>query len=147
MMLKPDLEAPTRPPATLQPPSARTRGLLLFAHGARDPRWAEPFQDVQRHVQRLQPGVAVQLAFLEFMNPTLPAACAELVAAGCTHIDVVPLFLGSGGHVRKDLPLLLQAVRAAHPQVPFTLHPAVGEIDGVVAAMAAAAVAALGSAP
>ena len=122
-------------------------GLLLFAHGARDPRWAEPFQDVQRRVQLLQPGVAVQLAFLEFMSPTLPAACAELVAAGCTRIDVVPLFLGSGGHVRQDLPLLLDAVRAAHEPLALQLqlHRSIGEIDSVMQAMAEAAAAALAS--
>ncbi len=119
-------------------------GLLLFAHGARDPRWAEPFQEVRRRVQLMRPGVAVQLAFLEFMAPTLPAACAELVAAGCTHIAVVPLFLGAGGHVRKDLPLLLDAVRAAHAGLEVQLHGSIGEVDGVMQAMALAAAAAIG---
>ena len=28
------------------------RGLLLFAHGARDPRWALPFEDVAARVRR-----------------------------------------------------------------------------------------------
>ncbi len=118
-------------------------GLLLFAHGARDARWAEPFQDVQRRVQLLRPGVPVQLAFLEFMGPTLPAACAELVAAGCTRIDVVPLFLGTGGHVRKDLPLLLDAARAEHAsvQLQLQLHRSIGEVDTVMQAMAQAAAA------
>lgn len=119
-------------------------GLLLFAHGARDPRWAEPFQGVRLRVQALRPGVPVQLAFLEFMNPTLPAACADLVGAGCTHIDVVPLFLGTGGHVRKDLPQLLDTVRAEHPALTVQLHPSIGELDPVMQAMAASAAAALG---
>ena len=120
-------------------------GLLLFAHGARDARWAEPFLDVKRRVQLLQPDVPVQLAFLEFMNPTLPAGCAELVAAGCGRIAVVPLFLGSGGHVRKDLPLLLDAVRAEHAmlQLQLHLHRSIGEIDAVMQAMAEAAAAVL----
>ncbi len=122
-------------------------GLILFAHGARDPRWAAPFEAVAAQVRTLRPGVPVRLAFLEFMTPTLPDAGANLAGCGCTRIEVLPMFLGAGGHVRKDLPLLLDALRAAHPQVPVTLHPAVGEVDGVVAAMAAAAVAALGSAP
>jgi sirohydrochlorin cobaltochelatase len=86
----------------------------------------------------------VQLAFLEFMSPTLPAACAELVAAGCTHIDVVPLFLGSGGHVRKDLPLLLDAVRAEHAPLSVQLHPSIGELQAVMQAMAVSAAAVLG---
>ena len=120
-------------------------GLLLFAHGARDARWAEPFSDVKQRVGLLRPGVPVQLAFLEFMSPSLSAACAELVAAGCTRIDVVPLFLGTGGHVRKDLPQLLDAVRAEHAPLQLQLHRSIGEIEAVMQAMAEAAAAVLQS--
>jgi len=123
------------------------RGLILFAHGARDPRWAIPFEAVAERVRTLQPGAAVRLAYLEFMSPNLPEAGAELARAGCTHIEVVPMFLGAGGHVRKDLPALLDAMRAAHPGLQLTLHTAVGEIDSVMAAMAEAAVATLADAP
>ena len=122
-------------------------GLILFAHGARDPRWAIPFEAVAARVRALRPGVPVRLAYLEFIAPDLPGAGAELAAAGCTHIEVVPMFLGAGGHVRKDLPNLLDAVRAAHPGLQVRLHTAVGEIEGVMAAMAEAAVAALADAP
>jgi sirohydrochlorin cobaltochelatase len=114
-------------------------GLILFAHGARDPRWAEPFEAVATAVRAARPGLPVRLAFLEFMAPTLPEAGAELAAAGCTQLTVLPMFLGAGGHVRKDLPLLMDTLSAAHPGVQLSLLPAVGEIDGVVAAMAAAA--------
>jgi len=120
-----------------------TPGLILFAHGARDPRWAAPFEAVAAAVRAARPGLPVRLAFLEFMAPTLPEAGAELAAAGCTHITVLPMFLGAGGHVRKDLPLLLDELRAAHPGLVVSLQPAVGEIDEVVAAMAAAALARL----
>jgi sirohydrochlorin cobaltochelatase len=121
-------------------------GLILFAHGARDPRWSEPFERVAAAVRRQRPDVAVKLAFLEFMAPDLPAAAAALVQdAGCTRLQVLPMFLGVGGHVRKDLPALLQQVREANPGVALDLLPAVGEMDAVVAAMAGAAVAHMGS--
>jgi len=118
-------------------------GLLLFAHGARDPQWARPFEAVAERVRAARPGTPVCLAYLEFMTPGLVDGGAQLVAQGCLRVEVVPLFLGTGGHVRKDLPVLLQALRSAHPEVQFGLHPAVGEIDGVVNAMAAASLAAL----
>jgi sirohydrochlorin cobaltochelatase len=116
-----------------------TRGLLLFGHGARDSRWAEPFDAIAERVRAQAPGVPVQLGFLEFMTPTIVDAGHRLVAAGCTQVDVVPLFLGAGGHVRRDIPLLLAELEAAHAGVQFELHPAIGEIDSVVDAMAAAA--------
>ena len=81
-----------------------TRGLLLFAHGARDPRWALPFEDVAQRIRAADGSVPVALSYLEFMSPGLVEAGESLVAQGCTRVEVVPLFLGAGGHVRKDLP-------------------------------------------
>ncbi len=122
------------------------RGLLLFAHGARDPAWAAPFDAVARRCRDARPAQPVALAFLEFMSPDLVGAGAALVAAGCDAVDVVPLFLGAGGHVRKDIPRLLARLESEHPAVRWSLHPSVGEADAVIAAMADAALA-LGDRP
>ena len=119
---------------------AMKRGLLLFAHGARDPRWAEPFEAVTERVRGLDATVSVQLAFLEFMTPSLIDAGTALAASGCERIDVVPLFLGAGGHVRKDLPALLGELSAAHPGVQWQLQGAIGARASVIEAMARAAV-------
>ena len=124
------------------------RGLLLFAHGARDPRWALPFEAVAARARglgaaALAPPPQVVLGYLEFMQPDLLGAGAELAAGGCSRVDVVPLFLGAGGHVRKDLPLLMDALRATHPEVEWTLRPAVGEAPTVIGAMAEVSLAGL----
>jgi len=116
-----------------------TRGLLLFAHGARDPRWSEPFEAVTAQVRHADATLAVELAYLEFMEPTLREAGERLAARGCSRVDVVPLFLGAGGHVRQDLPMLLAELAADHPAVQWRLRPAIGEAASVVAAMAQAA--------
>ena len=112
-------------------PMERT-GLLVFAHGARDPRWAEPFERLRHKVEAACPGVPVALAYLELMAPDLPGAADALVAAGCRALRVVPVFLGQGGHVRGDLPDLLAAVSARHPAVRLEILPAVGENDLVL---------------
>ena len=117
------------------------RGLLLFAHGARDPNWALPFEAVAEIVREQRPETPVQLAFLEFMSPSLQEAGERLAALGCAQVAVVPLFLGAGGHVRKDLPLLLEALATAYPAVSWELSRAIGEFDSVVDAMADAALA------
>ena len=112
------------------------RGLLLFAHGARDPNWAQPFEAVVERIRGSAPEVAVALAYLDFMTPGIVDAGDSLAAAGCTRVDVVPLFLGAGGHVRKDLPLLVERLRQAHPAVQWLLRRTVGEDEAVIAAMA-----------
>ncbi len=112
---------------------------VLFAHGARDPRWVEPFAAVAERLRHDVPDRPVVLAFLELMRPDLGQAVALLAAEGAGRIDVVPLFLGSGGHVRHDLPALLDGLRAAYPGVDLRLHRAVGESVLVIEAMARAA--------
>lgn len=116
-------------------------GILLFAHGARDPQWAAPFHAIAAQLRAQAPELRVTLAFLELMKPDLATAAAELAAGGCTRVTVVPLFLGSGGHVRQDLPRLVAQVAQAHPQVRFDHTAAIGETDGVVRAIAAATLA------
>ena len=116
-------------------------GLLLFAHGARDPQWALPFEAVAAIVRQRRPEMPVELAYLEFMGPNLIDAGHRLAAQGCTRVDVVPLFLGAGGHVRKDLPALLADLAQAHTRVTWHLQIAIGEVHTVVQAMAQAALA------
>jgi sirohydrochlorin cobaltochelatase len=112
-------------------------GLVLFAHGARDPRWAEPFERLRDRVAGLAPQASVVLAFLELMSPDLETAAATLAAANCPTVLVVPVFLGQGGHVRQDLPRLLLQVAARHPDRSFRLAEAAGEDDAVLDALAA----------
>ena len=116
-----------------------TTGILLFAHGARDPQWARPFEAVAARCKAQRGDPRVALAFLEFMAPDLVAGGNALVAAGCTAVDVVPLFLGAGGHVRKDLPVLMAQLQSQHPGIQWILAPAVGETDIMVQALADAA--------
>jgi len=111
-------------------------GLLLFAHGARDARWAEPFERLRERVARAAPEAHVILAYLEFMSPDLAAAAVTLCAAGCRKVTLVPVFLGQGGHVRNDLPQLLQGAAARHPECEFRLAGTAGEDDAVLDAIA-----------
>lgn len=115
----------------------RTTGLVLFAHGARDPCWAEPFRRVAEQVRQATPALPLELAFLEFMAPDFPTAVRLLAGRGAGRIEVVPLFFGPGGHLRRELPALARAMMAELPGVSIVVAPAAGEDDAVVAALAA----------
>ena len=112
------------------------RGIVLFAHGSRDPEWAEPFQQVCRRVQASRPEYPIALAFLEHMTPTLEEAIASLAAEGASAITVFPLFMAQGGHLKQDLPRILDAIRPAYPHVPICLEDAVGNVPGILDAIA-----------
>lgn len=111
--------------------------LVLFAHGARDPRWAAPFQRLQKITQAGAPSMVVELAFLEFMTPSLPDLVAHLVSQGINHITVSPIFLGQGGHVLRDLPKMIEEVQEQFPTLLVKQIPAVGENEAVLAAISA----------
>ncbi|HEY4350686.1 MAG TPA: CbiX/SirB N-terminal domain-containing protein [Paraburkholderia sp.] len=114
---------------------AANTGIVLFAHGARDARWAEPFERLADKLRSLR-GTPVSLAFLELMTPDLPTAVAEQAAGGCRAVTIVPVFFGQGGHVREDLPAIVDQCRAAHPDVEIRCATPVGEDDAVIEAIA-----------
>jgi len=107
-------------------------GLVLFAHGARDRRWAEPFERIKAKVRARAPEVPVELAYLELMTPDLATAVATLISSGCGAVRVVPIFLGQGGHVRNDLPRLVRTISGSHPGVSINVVAPVGEHDAVL---------------
>lgn len=113
------------------------KALILFGHGARDPRWAAPFERLRQILREQLPQVRVELAFLEFMSPSLPELVRELTAQACDDITVVPVFFGQGGHVLRDLPPMMDGMRLAHPGIRLKLATAVGEDESVLRAIAA----------
>jgi sirohydrochlorin cobaltochelatase len=112
-------------------------GIVLFAHGSREPEWARPFEQLAATLARTthQP---VLPAYLELMRPALDEAISALINQGATSIRVVPVFLGQGGHVKQDLPRLVERARMSHPKVTISLEPPIGEQPAVIEAIAAA---------
>jgi sirohydrochlorin cobaltochelatase len=112
-------------------------GIILFAHGARDPRWAEPFEALARKLRIRAADATVILAYLEHLSPDLETAFRTLAQAGITRARLVPLFFGRGGHLREDFPRLLARARAAAPGLEVEVTEAAGENDAVLDALAA----------
>jgi len=109
-------------------------GLVLFAHGSREPEWAKPFE---RIAQQLSGKHVVQLAYLEHMKPSLDEAVAALASRGIERVRIIPVFLGAGGHVREDLPRLAAAARTRHAGVEIVLETTIGERQEITDAIAA----------
>jgi sirohydrochlorin cobaltochelatase len=113
-------------------------GIVLFAHGSRAPAWSRPFKKI---AAQLSKKFLVRVAYLELMRPSLGEAVNSLAAAGAKRIRVVPLFLGTGGHVRSDLPRLAARARNAHPGLRLVVEKPIGEQSRVIRAIADAIVA------
>jgi sirohydrochlorin cobaltochelatase len=108
------------------------RALVLFAHGARDAQWAEPFASIAELLRERNPDTPVVLAFLELMQPSLDEAIGKLVAQGRQRITLVPLFLARGGHLKNDLPALIGAIETRYPELTIHVTEAIGEVESIL---------------
>ena len=122
--------------------SSAAVGLILFAHGSRNPAWRKPFDRVLKDVMKRGEHQAI-LAFGEFMSPGLVDAAQTLAAQGVKKAVIVPLFLGGGAHVRGDVPKLAAQARAASG-MQLRVAKTIGEDAAVLAAIADYSIASLG---
>ncbi|HZQ72887.1 MAG TPA: CbiX/SirB N-terminal domain-containing protein [Burkholderiales bacterium] len=113
-----------------------SEAIVLFAHGSRDAGWAVPFESLASEVKKRAPQAEVALAFLELMKPSLAEAVKKLSVQNVRRVRIVPVFLAAGGHVRADLPRLVDALRTAHPGMQFEVDAPIGEQATVLAAIA-----------
>jgi len=110
--------------------------VILFAHGAREPQWAEPFQRLCEILRRKAPELATELAFLEHMQPDLVTAVGRLADRRVERITLVPLFMARGGHLRHDLPQIVASAAAVHPGVVIRTTDAIGDVASLLEAIA-----------
>ncbi|MFJ3641847.1 sirohydrochlorin chelatase [Streptomyces sp. NPDC090108] len=100
------------------PPAAVPPALVLVAHGSRDPRALATVRAVVERVRELRPALPVRLGHIELDEPLLPDTLAAL---GDSTAVLVPLLLGHGQHVGRDIP-----ATAARSPVRALLAPPLG---------------------
>ena len=115
--------------------------LILFAHGSRDPKWAEPFAAIQALIRAQAPDTLVELAFLELMQPGIQECLSAFAKLGVKRVSVVPVFLAAGRHLREDLPALIAPVQKQFPDLEINVTAPIGDIPEFQAAIAKLALA------
>jgi sirohydrochlorin cobaltochelatase len=108
-------------------------GIVLVAHGSRDPEWSRPFERIAASVSQRLPATSIGLAYLEH-GASLEETVAALVAKGVSAVRVIPVFLGQGGHVKQDLPRLVN--QCARPGLQLHLEAPIGERAEIIEAIA-----------
>ena len=118
-----------------------SEAIVLLAHGARDPEWARPIEAIAARLRNLLPDTQIAISYLELMHPDIDTAVITLVERGARRVRVVPVFLAQGGHVKRDLPEKVDALRAklvlAHADLRIDLETAIGEQLEIIDAIAA----------
>ena len=110
-------------------------GYLVFAHGSSVESANEAVRIVTAQVAALGGYDLIETAFLEGGKPDLSGGVSKLLERGARRIVVLPYFLTLGLHLKRDLPALIERVRADFPQAgdiavtePLDGHPALAQI-------------------
>jgi sirohydrochlorin ferrochelatase len=112
-------------------------GYVVFAHGSSIESANDAVRAAAAEMARRGRFEAVEAAFLEGGQPDLAGAVKLLAVCGLTRVVVIPYFLTLGLHLQRDLPHLLEQIRAAHPELeirvtaPLDGHPAM--VDALLA--------------
>jgi len=107
--------------------------LVIAAHGSRK---NESNQEVIALAQTLAPKVngyfdRVEPAFLQFAQPLLETTLETLASEDPERIVVFPFFIGSGSHIKKDIPSLVDGTQKKYPHILFDITRHLGKIEAI----------------
>lgn len=109
-------------------------GMLLLAHGSRDPRAPVVASAVADAVAHRDPDLTTAAAFIELSSPTADEALDSLVEQGVREVSVLPFLLSHAYHSKVDLPKVARSARSRGLSVRLAevLGPHPLLLDGVV---------------
>jgi sirohydrochlorin cobaltochelatase len=89
-------------------------GVMVCGHGSRDDAACAEFTRVVDGIAGRLPEWPVAMGYLEFARPIIREGLDRLRAAGVDHVLAVPGMLFAAGHVKNDVPSVLNAYAAEH---------------------------------
>ena len=91
-----------------------TVGVMVCGHGSRDIDAIEEFQRLVHGLASRLPAYPLESGFLEFARPILREGLDRLRGHGVDHVLAIPGMLFAAGHVKNDVPSVLNAYAAEH---------------------------------
>ena len=117
-------------------------GVMVCGHGSRNRKAVSEFAQLTTGLARLLPHHPLAYGYLEFARPVIPAGLDRLRSAGVDQVVAVPGMLFAAGHVKNDIPALLNRYSAA-TGLPISYGRELGMDARMVRAAAARITAAL----
>ena len=118
-------------------------GVMVCGHGSRDAGAVGEFQAVARGIEQRLPHYDVESGFLEFARPVIRDGLDALRGRGVTKILAIPGMLFAAGHVKNDVPSVLNTYAAQHPDIEITFGRDLGIDHKLIRAAGARVVEAL----
>ena len=92
-------------------------GILLCGHGSRDANAIKEFGVLAKMLDERLPEFDVDHGFLEFATPVIRTGLNALRDKGNTNVLALPGMLFAAGHVKNDIPSVLNTYTAQNPGV------------------------------
>jgi sirohydrochlorin cobaltochelatase len=89
-------------------------GVMICGHGSRDEAACDEFRRVVDRVAEQLPEWPVAMGYLEFARPIIRDGLDSLRVRGVDHVLAVPGMLFAAGHVKNDVPSVLNAYALEH---------------------------------
>ena len=89
-------------------------GVMICGHGSRDADACAEFAQVVHLIEHALPEYPVAMGYLEFARPIIREGLDRLRDQGVGHVLAVPGMLFAAGHVKNDVPSVLNAYAAEH---------------------------------
>ena len=89
-------------------------GVMICGHGSRDDAACVELGRVVGQIAHRLPEWPVAMGYLEFARPIIREGLDSLRAKGVDHVLAVPGMLFAAGHVKNDVPSVLNAYAAEH---------------------------------
>jgi sirohydrochlorin cobaltochelatase len=101
-------------------------GVMVCGHGSRDEGAVTQFARVAEGLRKLMPDTPVEYGYLEFATPIIRNGLDKLRDQGVTRILAVPGMLFAAGHVKNDIPSVLNTYAAQNEGVTIELGKELG---------------------
>jgi sirohydrochlorin ferrochelatase len=105
--------------------------LIVMDHGSRRPSAHQELEVLVSKLRLDRPNWLIEGAHLELADPRFPVVLENVikqVPPSC-QIYVLPWFLASGRHLNEDVPELIEAARAKHPDYRINLTSHLGDSE------------------
>ena len=104
-------------------------GVMVCGHGSRDEEAITEFESVAAGIRERLPDYDVESGFLEFATPVIREGLEKLRARGNELCLAIPGMLFAAGHVKNDVPSVLNTFEVEHPEMKIRYARELG-IDG-----------------
>ena len=122
-------------------------GVMVCGHGSRDEGAVREFARVAEGLRELMPDTPIEYGYLEFARPIIRDGLDKLRDQGVTRVLAVPGMLFAAGHVKNDIPSVLNTYAAQNDGIRIELGKELGIDPKMIRAAGARIQEALDNAP